>query len=266
MGFMYFIPGIVGLTRNAIDEAGLSRVVSGVKARVVQCSIAGVSGVAIANPVTNRGRAKALGFGNDSRVLTVPPDDDWFQREGSPCGVLMACVGEIHPSMVMRGRAQVSGYDLELGDGNVWTIPCARKFPMGTELPQTIVVRNGVLVAEDVAEFAAFSLQAEELFERAYVKATVGEPVTILNAWELAVDAIAINYMLDTAEVSYLKLFRAVPDKENAMPWAHWDDYVPGDLRCVMGAIIDEKRMRDALGFNARPTLSENHDAQAKVE
>lgn len=109
---------------------------------------------------------------------------------------------KINPDTLLRDEV-VDGHFVKLEDGNEWLIPVARVFPIGTNLPESLVLGpDGQLVKEILPRFAAFTQKADEVFE--FFRKEKGLLQT--EAWEIAVEALAINYHVGRQEVSALRL------------------------------------------------------------
>jgi len=184
---------------------------------------------------------------------------EWGEWEGESkvesrkAEVLFGVIGEGMPGPgdLARGR-QVDGHWVELGDGHKWLVPCARRFPSGTMLPQSLIMERGVRVGGVVREYVEFSKRAEGLFERLYLgKGSDREDaggVSFGEAFAICVEALGVNYRVGAAEVSRLELLRT--DR----------------LRSVLGAIVDEPSFATRaaeLGMQRWPTLGEGAAAHA---
>jgi hypothetical protein len=109
---------------------------------------------------------------------------------------------DFSPSDIERGEL-IDGHLVTLEDGNKWLIPVARVFPIGTRLPEALILGpGGELVSEVLPRFAQFSKDAD----RAYDALTGEGELSIADAWEIAVKALSLNYKLDRQEVSLLHL------------------------------------------------------------
>ncbi len=108
----------------------------------------------------------------------------------------------ITPSDLARPEI-VDGHFVRLEDGNEWLIPCARVFPSGTRLPESLILGpDGQLVSEVLPRFAEFSKDADRVYDF-----FLGEyDILQGDAWNIAVKALNINYRIDKHEVSLLKL------------------------------------------------------------
>jgi len=104
------------------------------------------------------------------------------------------------------------GYEVLLGDGNKWMIPIARRFESGCILPQSVFLDGaGVLKGEILEEFIVFSKQAEDIFddfisEMEPDKKFKAKVNTVGYMFEIAVEAISLNYNISKWEISLLRL------------------------------------------------------------
>jgi len=106
------------------------------------------------------------------------------------------------------------GHLTRLGDGALWLVPAARTIEGGSMLHKGIGIGpGGALVAAVLPRFCAFSAKAEALWQHIYGSLEQDETATESTAtmedkeaYLLAVEALAINYRLSTAEATVLGL------------------------------------------------------------
>jgi len=102
--------------------------------------------------------------------------------------------------------SQYSGHPVTLGDGQPWSIPAARLLDGGTCFPRRLRLTPSGFLPGDVPE--AF----RELWDgacRIWDAFTTAEPlstITVGEGWELACDALSVNYRIGSVEVDRLGL------------------------------------------------------------
>ena len=107
------------------------------------------------------------------------------------------------PADLLRDPTPI-GWPVTLGDGRAWTIPVARSFPEGTQLPATLILGPAGLSREIRPEFAALSA----LGERLWGVFETGGTIPYEDLFRGAVQALGINYRVGAAECNLLKLFQ----------------------------------------------------------
>ncbi len=130
----------------------------------------------------------------------------------------------LDPDTLQRDEV-IDGHPVTLEDGNAWLVPVARVFPIGTCLPESLMLGpNGQVVKEILPCFAAFAKKAETVFEFFQGEKELLED----EAWEIAVEALAINYHVGRQEVSALRLLTTI------------------NVAKVLGAIVDMPTIKEA--------------------
>lgn len=108
-------------------------------------------------------------------------------------------------------KTQIEGNSIELGDSDLWLIPLARIFPVGTKLPQSLVLGSkGEVVKEILPQFAKFSAKCEKFWRDFQIGVGLisGQPEMLESeAIELAAEAIGLNYKINIDGINALKLF-----------------------------------------------------------
>lgn len=96
---------------------------------------------------------------------------------------------------------QIDGHSIEI-NGQKWLIPCARVFPVGTKLPQTMIMTADGLQMQIKKEFVAFSARAEKLW--AALQPNTKVTITNQEAYDIAADALKFNYHIGIDEINIL--------------------------------------------------------------
>jgi len=123
-------------------------------------------------------------------------------------------LGAPGPDDLMREET-IGGYPIDLA-GSEWTIPLARVWPEGTRIPETMGYGpDGSFVTIPVARYAPLCRRAERIFDMVVAEyglddpgADSPDPGTIdgREAFDLAVEILAVNYRVGPAEVTRLGL------------------------------------------------------------
>jgi len=143
-----------------------------------------------------------------------PDEQTWREIDGVWVGLSK---DKLNPKTLLRHEV-VDGHPVTLENGQEWLIPVARSFPVGTQLPETLFLgADGTLVQEIIPRFAAFAQRAENVFEFFFENKTLLK----VDAWNIAIEALAINYYIGAREVSALRLLTTANIKE------------------ILGAIVD---------------------------
>ena len=206
-GFLYFISGGHAVNAELLARVGLAEVFSGESPAFRGCSNgpAGLGGVICAAPesaLAPGGKLPAIGF--------FPERQSWRPAPGEKFWLGAEAANPPTPADLARPQ-QIGGYRLTLEDGTSWLVPIARSFPRGTILPKRMILgEHGELVWEPLPRFAAFCADAERIwddFRRAFGLLAEGEqvePLSVDDARDLAVRALAVNYRVGLAELAWL--------------------------------------------------------------
>ena len=219
--FLYFIPGIAGVTRRDIERVGLGAIFPDRLPAWCGCEHGpgGTAGVVCVAP-----RIEELG-GAAPKHGYYPPKQTWLQRPAlaaapglsvpGPCpSVWVGYETDAKPRPQDLHRPEmIAGYNVRLEDGNDWLVPVARSIPRGSILPRRMSLGpNGEIVWECLPRFAAFSALAEEAWldyrrvngwleaDEAALEMTAG------RAQEIAVAALAMNYRVGLIELAILQV------------------------------------------------------------
>lgn len=114
----------------------------------------------------------------------------------------------------LRRGDLIDGHAADLGDRGTWHVPCARKFPVGTCLPEKIRITAAGAVLEARPEFAAFSFRAERLFRqlmrslglRDVSDDAADQPLSGTEECLIVCEALRLNYVVGVDEVNLLGL------------------------------------------------------------
>ena len=107
------------------------------------------------------------------------------------------------PSDVIR-KEFVDGHKVVLKEDWEIIVPLARRYPFGTELPETLFLsKDKVLKRKPLKRFAALSVGAESILEKMFIN---GEGIPYSELWETMLEALGVNYRLSYPEVSILEL------------------------------------------------------------
>ena len=203
IGFYYFCPGAAGLLPN---ELGYALGPKGVAKSVMQ------------RGGPNDGGGGAVFYDDGVRQPTDWAKIDWRKMPGLPFYF------GVDPSVALPGPDElvrdeiIAGYPIALGDsdGPRWTIPLARCWPEGSQIPSSMGYGpDGAFVTKPVARYAPLCRKAERLFDTLAVeyglveKPDDAELVEISGGkegFDLAVEILAVNYRVSAAEVSMLEL------------------------------------------------------------
>lgn len=151
----------------------------------------------------------------DQRPVYRPGEQDWV------CwGKFWLGVSKEHrpgPEDLERQDAMV-GYWVKLGDGQTWHVPVYRRHTGETGLPYSISRGpDGEFQRETCPAFREFERTGERLFEwyqwthggEKIEGAVAPEPITAEEQYEIAANALRMNYRLGDAEIGMLNLLVA---------------------------------------------------------
>ena len=214
MPFLYYIPGATyaGLNASLLHACGLGATFSDLLANPaplmtrVQCRQVhangpdGGSGVIIAHQAAagSADSDQIIGMQADSQTWVACKDGDFWlgrRRGWSPT-----------PNDLERPRGSgfTAGYDVPLGDGQIWTVPTVRKIGRVAALPQSMQMdlATGEFQLAILQRYAAAWEASGEIFD--HVFSTRG--LLWARAFKLCVDMLSLNYRVSEYEVSLLGL------------------------------------------------------------
>jgi len=242
----YFLAKRQGVSREDLERFGLAGVSGGMGPQSISTSKgpSGQGGVLLSfsketpRPSTAREWRKAV---RGDFWLGFDPED--------PPG----------PEDLARPR-QVAGHLVTMRGGGQWMIPVARSFPIGTALPQIIVLdESGKVTTETVPEYVDVSRKAERIWSAlsqaladCAERRAAGEEdaqalwsISLQERFEIAVEALSVNYRVEADEVSLLKI----------MEDAHQDQ--------ILHALIDWPTVEQWAKKNSLPESSPTTDGEA---
>lgn len=195
--FLYFIPNKQAVTLDDLTAAGITAIES--LQSVGFCNTergpSGGAGVVFAvEPVSPKGKLPKIGhYQNRQQWISCFGGQFWlgFETDNQPT-----------PDDLQKAE-MIAGHAITLEDGQEWTIPVARAFGRGSQLPQALILGDdGQLVVESLPKFAELSQQAERVFD-AFLND--GEDLTLQDCWNIAVLALQQNYRVSGWELSALR-------------------------------------------------------------
>lgn len=177
----------------------------------------GMSGLIVA-PHPADGRETEPGFYPDRQTWEKWTDALWIGTSNE------------HPPTpdTLRREALISGYEMRLGDDQIWQVPTLRRPSGASNLPQTLSkTAAGELQMRIVPSYAAFWGLAGKIWD-AFAKNTVDFDA----GYDWCVELLALNYRVGRAEVGRLGLVST----ENCIP--------------ILGAAIDLPLIEEFMGQN----------------
>ena len=111
----------------------------------------------------------------------------------------------------LEREKMVEGLKVPLSDGKKWIVPAARYLEEGTCFEHNLIMMpSGELVKEILAKYKPFWLRAGEMLE-AWRKDELEEHeekiMSDLNIWDFSAQALGLNYRINHAGISAMKLF-----------------------------------------------------------
>lgn len=203
MYFLYVIDG--NLTRAALSEAGLEHLPDAgtLLTRSLLDGPAGAGRMLIAD-----GRLAS------ERLYYRPAEQVW-QKSANGKYWLGYWLDAVPNAESLKRKAIVAGHTVELGGRGTFTIPLARKFPAGTNLPMDMVLTAEGLTLKEKPQFVGFSARAEKLWRHIlrqmdWMSPDAEDAMTGQEQFLVCVEALGINYHLGSDEASMLGLIDTV--------------------------------------------------------
>lgn len=209
-GLLYFIPGKQAVNSGDIEKVGLDKVFRGCSFGFRQTSAhaSGSSGcIVVPDPCSPLGVKPKTGYYVKTQIWEKAPKADyWIGYEKDR---------PVKPDDLLR-KEFIAGHTVKLLDGNEWTIPTARSFPMGSKLPKALLLGNdGELISEALPKFASISQKADLVWKnfvaQQIAKEEGGESeeegISFVEAWKIATEAIGLDHVIGENEISVLRLF-----------------------------------------------------------
>lgn len=175
------------------------------------------SGRANSGPGGSPGAVVFLSFPTSPRegrpLVGYYPKKQTWHSAGSP-GVFVGYETDNPPNPEDLARPEmIDGHFVRLADGKDWLVPTARIFPQGSRLPKALILGpGGELISESLPRYASISRQADRVwaeFERSIDgndPAESEKPLTVQDQFDIAIEALSINYRLSKWEASALRL------------------------------------------------------------
>ncbi len=205
-GFLYFIPGGETVNQETVDEVGLTDALANTKwsVRHATAGPAGEAGcVLVPKSIAVEGKTPWLGY--------KPATQEWTEANGGKfwCGIEKE--NPYTTEDLLKPEA-IEGHSVKLGDGKEWIIPKARIFPIGTMLPESLVLGpEGEVIREVIPRFSKYSKKAERIWkfwqwENKWIEEEQ-EPMSDTEAFQLGSEIMSLNYMISKWGISDNKLF-----------------------------------------------------------
>lgn len=207
-GFLYYLSGIKANPSQAdLVACGLGKERLGGTCQT-EIFLDGTRGTIF----TIKGRCSQnikIGFYSESQVWTNIPND-----QGEATNFWIGYYREFRPTPKdLEKKEIVPGYELELGDGNLWTIPVARRFMEGCLLPKAeSMLVQGVVSYTLLGKYLALQKIAEQLFVHYHldinqeIKKEENFLTTDADFFNACCLVLSTNYNIDYREVSILHL------------------------------------------------------------
>lgn len=209
-GFLYFVPGLKGLSPTDRLAVGLDEVLAGTPLAVGQLTGGGPDGQAGVVAAVDADADHA--DGEQPEVAYRASAQTW---ERAPNGKFWIGIETAKPPrpVDLQRPTILPGYWCAMQDGSRWIVPVARHFDAGTALPSSLYLGdNGQVVTGAVlARFAALSAAAERAW--GVFRAEMGlldkdekppRELSERDSWDIAIEAIRTNYRVGHAEASFL--------------------------------------------------------------
>ena len=203
--FIYYLPGAQTATPADLRERGIHA----------------LHGVSYDFLKTTQGPDGSTGIvlfpaGGDHPKRCQPDAQHW-----QPCGSYwIGTWRDANPPPAALERPElVQGHTVKLEDGNDWIIPVARRFPAGTALPVKLLLDDtGHWKAAGLERYAALTAAADHVYTAFLLD---GEPLSLADMADIAVQALACNYRLGRWECSALGILSS------------------DNVQAILGALID---------------------------
>lgn len=206
-GQLYFISKAQSISDEDINKAGLRPVFgkASFSFRPTNSGPGKQSGsIVVITPAHPEAKTPQVGY--------FPAQQDWQEADKGKFWVGKEKDNPPRPIDLQRTEL-IDGHYTKLEDGQDWLVPVARVFPQGTMLPQSLILGpNGELVKEILPRYAKLGQRAEKVwleFKRQMGTLTEGETsesMDLKTQWDIAIEALSINYRLGPWEVSFLNL------------------------------------------------------------
>ena len=187
------------------------------RAPVLQNGPSGQAGVVLA--------LKSAGYRVPARFGYYPQEQTWQKAPGGEWWLGIENAARPTPEQLARADL-CAGHEIKLGDRNLWTVPIARLVSGTSAFPQRLALGpDGKLQVTPMARFDEISKAAEAVWEGMVSGAAEkdgSKVLTIENGWEIAVQALAVNYHLGALEVSALGLLTTISLRQVLLALVDW--------------------------------------------
>ena len=211
-GLLYYVPKLRGADKGQLKKVGID---TQIEAGITFVAIigtgpdGGTGGVVVPKTPREGGKVPDVGYYPDKqRWEKAPGKEYWIGHET-----------ENPPTPADLAREDIiSGHQVKLVDGNEWTIPVARVFSGGTLLPSALRLgEDGEIEKTILHKFEGFSKRSEALWEQLVNIVFVSDEdpdreegedydITVKDGWEIACEALCLNYAMTQREISFLSL------------------------------------------------------------
>lgn len=210
--FLYFLPGEKEKSKadltSELNAAGLAHIADdGVNAF---CGT--VAGPDKQPGVVFTVKSKGLAGARPPVAVGFYPDaQTWAKCNGGKFWVGYENNARPEPRDLARER-QLESLHVKLGDDHTWLVPIARRFDLGSVLPEALALDDsGQMIKETLPQYIRFSQMAGHFYDDFCIHANNdGLNEIKLDSYEkqidLAVEALRFNYQISKWEVSALRL------------------------------------------------------------
>jgi len=211
-GFFYYMPGERTLYHETLAKAGIGYAFG--DAHEPKAIVGGVG----TGPDGAGGIILARNdVGIDPATVGYYPEGQTWQKVAGGQHWIGLATGAQYGGLPGPGDLEademLAGHFIRLGDGNDWLIPVARHFATGGVPPSALTLGpDGQLVLEPLQRYVQFSSHADRVWEDLRVKlgwikaAKDRAELTVGEGWEIAIEALALNYRVSQTEVAMLRL------------------------------------------------------------
>ena len=191
-GFLYYLPQ--PLTKEAFQQSRSNVFDAGLVARGVEAGPDGKAGLIVARSGEN---APRIGYWADRQHWQKVPTANWWL--GWENGAQPA------PADLIRAET-FPGHEIELEDGNDWTIPVVRLLTGDSAMPQGLGLGpDGKVIQRALARYEKITAVAQAIWESLEQQAGAQEPGIDVE-WDYGIAALAMNYHVGPEEVDALRL------------------------------------------------------------
>jgi len=204
-GLLYFLPERTELKKDELEGLGLGGVFAGreLATRHTEHGPTDGPGIVFRTQAPQGVHSPTLGCWPPG---TDRPEADQRWTEGDPLWVGHHVPEPPTPDDLARAEL-VKGYRVRLADDQRWAVPLARKFPEGTALPLTLRFDKHLApIWEPLPRHADFTQHVDGFWQALAEHDESTEDLDPDQWFDLAVEALAVNYRLGRREVGHLAL------------------------------------------------------------